>query len=60
MPDDNPLKTTDEVAEIFRVTPQTVRMWIRENKFPNIVRPGRKYMIPMSDVLSLLNEQHGA
>lgn len=54
--------TVREVAELFRVSIETVRVWILEGKdgrFPNAIKPGRGYLIPRGDVAKFLNELHG-
>jgi len=48
------LKTT-EVAEILRVTPETVQRWIREGKIRGI-RVDKWWRIPVYEVKRLLKE----
>lgn len=50
--------TTDEVAEICRVTIWTVREWIKEGKLKGIKR-GRSYLITEEDLKAYLEEKHG-
>jgi len=47
-----------EVAEICRVTPETVREWIKSEKLP-AVKPGRSYLIDEEDLRAFLKEKHG-
>lgn len=50
--------TTDEVADICRVTVETVREWIKDNKL-NGVKRGRSYLITEEDLKTYLGEKHG-
>lgn len=50
--------TTDEVADICRVTKETVREWIKDGKLHGIKR-GRSYLITEEDLKSYLEEAHG-
>jgi len=50
---------TIEVSKLFSVTPETVRNWVVEGKFPNTRRVGRKYMIPETDLQALLSSTYG-
>lgn len=52
--------TVNEVAEIFRVSAETVRIWITEGKFPNTIRPGRKFLILRDDVTAIIKAEYGA
>ena len=40
--------TVDEFAKIMRVTPLTVRRWIRDGKI-NVIQFGRKFPIRISE-----------
>lgn len=44
--------TVEELAEYFRVHPESVRRWLREGKFPHAYRPSRRagWRIPREDV----------
>lgn len=35
---------TGQVAEMLQVDPQTVRMWVKDNKLPTPVRLGRRML----------------
>jgi len=52
------LYTTDEVAEICRVSTHTVRRWLREGVI-EAARPGRAYLISESTLKKHLEEKHG-
>lgn len=41
--------TVEETADHFRVSGQTVRLWIRDGKI-NAHRFGRKWLIPASEI----------
>lgn len=41
--------TVKEAAEILRVTPRTVRNWIRDKRLP-VVRAGRRVLIAREEV----------
>lgn len=47
-----------EVAEIARVSPETVRFWIKKNRLPS-VRPGR-WRLVRRDVLDAFLASSGA
>lgn len=47
--------TPQEVAQRLRVTPQTVRNWIREGKI-KAVRVGRPWRIPESELRAILEQ----
>jgi excisionase family DNA binding protein len=46
--------TTDEVADVCRCEPRTVRRWIRRRILPG-VRINRRWLIPRSAVEQLLS-----
>lgn len=50
--------TTNEVAQICRVTKETVREWIKDNKIKAVKR-GRSYLIAEEDLKEYLRETHG-
>jgi len=52
-------RDTRETAEIFQVTPESIRNWIKDGKFPNVRRIGRKMIIPERDIQALLNGTYG-
>jgi excisionase family DNA binding protein len=41
--------TIDEVAEHLKVTKETIRAWIRENKIPNY-KVGKQYRFKLSEI----------
>lgn len=47
MPD---LLTVDEVADLFRVTANSVRAWCRQNRIPHIVLPNGQFRFRKADV----------
>jgi excisionase family DNA binding protein len=49
--------TVDEAAEYLRVSPYTIRKWLRTGKIPSR-RVGRIYRILETDVEALLGEPH--
>jgi excisionase family DNA binding protein len=50
--------SVEEVAELFEVTPATVREWLRAGKLPG-VRPGRDWKIQREDVYNLAQLEYG-
>jgi excisionase family DNA binding protein len=52
------LYTATEVAEICRVTVETVRAWIKEGKL-KAKKPGREYLVDEVDLREFLEEKHG-
>jgi excisionase family DNA binding protein len=48
------LVTTDRVAEMLNVTPQTVRLWTREGKLHPVPWPGRTYRYRLEDIEAIL------
>jgi excisionase family DNA binding protein len=56
--DDDKLYTTEEVAEIVKVTEWTVREWCKAGTLPAF-KPGRAWRIKHSDLKQFLNERHG-
>lgn len=53
------LYSTKEVADLFKVTPLTVRGWIQDNKL-KAKKIGRAYYIKESAVAELANAEYGA
>ena len=43
-----------EVAELFRVTPQTVRKYARDGKIPFATTPGGQTIYPKKEINALL------
>lgn len=50
--------TTDEVADICRVTKWTVREWLKAGKLKGIKR-GRSYLVSEASLKEYLEDQHG-
>lgn len=51
-----PLMKVREVAELFDVDPETVRVWVREGKLPARRNPGGRVLIfRRTEVYALLN-----
>ena len=48
------LMTTAEVAPVLRLTAATVSRMCNRGEFPGAVKPGKSWLIPASDVESLL------
>ncbi len=59
LPDDYTL-TVNEVAERLRMTPATIRLWIREGKLPAKRFGERKYMLREADVAELVSNTSDA
>lgn len=49
-----PFFTTDEVAELFKVSEATVRTWIHESEL-RAVRFGREFRIAVKDLEAFVN-----
>lgn len=49
---------TEEVAPMFRCTPQTIRVWCKEGKFPGYIRVGLKYLIPEDTVRAVVRDTY--
>lgn len=53
--------SVSKVAELFAVTPETIRNWCKEGKFPNATKPGGTiWKIPESDVRALAQATYGS
>lgn len=52
------LYTTQQVAELCAVTPETIRNWLNEHKLKGI-RLDNVWRIKRSDLLEFLNERYG-
>lgn len=52
--------TVPELAPIFEVDVQTVRIWVRGGKFPNAIKkyPGNTWLIPRSDVITFARKRY--
>lgn len=54
------LYKVSEVADLFEVTPATVRLWLREGTIEGVkIGRGHYWRIPESAVQSLATERHG-
>lgn len=54
--------TVSELAKLLKMRPQTIRMWIREEKI-KAVRfggPNGDYRIPESEAVRLVNDAYGS
>ncbi len=40
------------------VTEGTVRLLLRQKKFPGAVRPGRSWLVPLTDLENYVKEKH--
>lgn len=57
-PEDNKLYTTLQVAQLFSVTTETVRDWIKDGKLVGVVVGGR-YRVRRRDLISFANHKYG-
>lgn len=48
------LLTTQEVAELLRVSPRTVQNWIKRDQVPFLELPGGEYRLPLAGLLEAL------
>jgi excisionase family DNA binding protein len=60
VPENDPLLTPREVAEILGVRTTTIARWAREGTLPASLTPGGHRRYRREDVRRLLNRQHGA
>jgi excisionase family DNA binding protein len=51
------LYTTQEVADIFRVSTKTVARWRQAGKLEAVQLPGGQYRFPEKSVKALLNKE---
>jgi len=52
--------TVEEVAEMFRVTPYTVRIWLKDSTHPlQGHKPGGRWLVKESALKTYLEAQHG-
>jgi excisionase family DNA binding protein len=60
------LLTLPEIAEMLRMNPSTVRLWVREKRLPAHKAGGRKWLVRRADLKQMLDAQphvghpHGA
>ncbi|WP_028635881.1 helix-turn-helix domain-containing protein [Nocardioides sp. URHA0032] len=50
---------TEEVAELLRTTPETVRWWRHSNKGPKSFKVGRRVLYAREDVETFIAEARG-
>lgn len=48
-----------EVAEFFRVRPETVAVWLKEKKFPQAFKLGGQWRFPKEDIMALAHSMYG-
>lgn len=52
--------TVEEVAEICRVSPWTVREWLKDEKHPLVgIKPAMRWLIPESNLKAYLETTNG-
>ncbi len=60
----SPLLTMDDVCERLRVSPRTIRRWLREGKFPQPIRlgdaPNSPLRWPEEDIQQWLDQRRAA
>lgn len=54
----DPLYTTEATAEIFAVTPETIRDWLNAGKIKGI-KPDGYWRVPRSEILRVANARNG-
>lgn len=54
-----PFMSVTEVAELFEITPATVREWCREGRI-SATKPGRDWKIVREDVLAMAQSAFGS
>lgn len=52
--------TTQEVADVLRTSPETVRYWRHEKKGPKSFKVGRRVLYAYEDVERFIAEARGA
>jgi predicted DNA-binding transcriptional regulator AlpA len=55
----SPLLLLEDVCELVRVSPQTVRRWLKDRRFPQPIRLGRKLLWTQSAIDQVLAEKAG-
>lgn len=48
--------TVHQVAEMFSVTTETLRKWLKEGRFPNAKKFGSRWRIPHGDIVALVEK----
>lgn len=56
----NQYYTTEEVAEMLKVTPDSVRRWIRSGKLKSIKLSGKFIRISQADLQAFIESQRGS
>lgn len=56
-PDDK-LYSTKQIAELFSVTTETVRDWIKDGKLKGAA-PGNRYRVRRGDLIAFANHKYG-
>lgn len=51
---------TEEVGDLLRTSPETVRYWRHIGKGPRSVKVGRRVLYDRADVLAWIDEQRGS
>ena len=54
MPEDNVFLTVPEIAEMLRVWPDTVRVWLQREKLRGVKLPGGDWRIRREDLDTML------
>lgn len=52
------LMTVDQVAEIFAVTPATIREWCKSGKL-KAIKPGKSWLVHRDHVTDLVQKTYG-
>lgn len=58
-PDTNKLYSTKQISELFSVTTETVRDWIKDGKLVGSAPGGRSYRVRRSDLIEFANHKYG-
>ncbi len=53
------LYTTNDVAEMFAVTPETVRNWIIKGKLKAVQTPSQQYRVTRPNLLDFAKSHYG-
>lgn len=59
IPHHKKMLSTKQVAAYLMVTEATVRLLVKQGKFPGAVRPGRSWLVPLIDLEAYVKEKHG-
>jgi predicted site-specific integrase-resolvase len=60
MSDEEQFKNVADVAEMFSVTPYTVREWLKDDRLPGAFKLNKQWKIPMSAIRALMQQTYGA